>query len=94
MIVQGPKTDFPRGKLQARVGVHSQEISLSTICFVFLKRFVRLPVMGDSRSWMLVGTLGVRNGPATVGRMTDTRWRPFSRANLNAASSVSRLDRM
>jgi len=50
--------------------------------------------MGDSRSWMLVGTLGVRNGPATVGRTRETRWTPFSRANLNAASSVSRLDRM
>jgi heme/copper-type cytochrome/quinol oxidase subunit 3 len=35
-----------------------------------------------------MGTAGVRNGPATVGSTTETRWMPFSRANTNAASSA------
>jgi hypothetical protein len=52
------------------------------------------PVAGDRRSCTLVGTAGVRNGPATVGRTAETRWMPFSRANANAASSASRFDRM
>lgn len=39
------------------------------------------PVIGDKRTRMLTGTAGVRNGPATVGVITDIRWMPFSFAN-------------
>lgn len=53
-----------------------------------------LPVIGERRSWMLVGTFGVKNGPATVGSTSDARLMPFSLANPNAASSVISFDRM
>lgn len=46
------------------------------------------PVIGDKRTWMLEGTVGVRNGPATVGVIIETKSMPFSFANWNAASSV------
>ena len=48
---------------------------------------IKLPVIGDIRTLMLDGTAVVKNGPATVGVMIDTRSMPFSLANLNAASS-------
>ena len=46
------------------------------------------PVNGDKRTWILEGILEVRNGPATVAVITETRSIPFSMANLNADSSV------
>jgi len=52
------------------------------------------PVIGDNRTLMLDGTVEVRKGPATVVVITDTRLRPCSLANLNAASSVSSFDNM
>lgn len=42
---------------------------------------------------MLDGTLAVRNGPATVVVITETKSILFSFANLNAASSVRSLER-
>lgn len=41
---------------------------------------------------MLDGTLEVRNGPATVAVITETRSMLFSFANLNAACSVNSLE--
>lgn len=41
---------------------------------------------------MLDGTVEVRNGPAIVGAMTDTRSILFCFANSNAASSVRSFD--
>lgn len=54
--------------------------------------FIYIPVIGDSRTLTLDGTLVVKNGPATVVVMTDTRSMPFSLANLNAASSVASFE--
>lgn len=45
------------------------------------------PLIGDKRTWMLDGTVGVRNGPAIVGVIVETKSIPFSFANWNAASS-------
>lgn len=42
---------------------------------------------------MLDGTLEVRNGPATVVVITETRSILFSFANLNAVSSDRSLER-
>lgn len=39
------------------------------------------PVIGDKRTRMLDGTVGVRNGPATVGVIVETKSMPFSFAN-------------
>lgn len=41
---------------------------------------------------MLEGTLGVRNGPATVAVVTETRSMPLWFAYWNAASSVRSLE--
>lgn len=41
---------------------------------------------------MLNGTVEVRKGPVTVVVMIDTRCILFSFVNLNAASSVKRLE--
>jgi len=49
---------------------------------------IKSPVSEDSRTLTLEGTLAVKNGPATVLVITETRSIPFSVANLNAASSV------
>lgn len=50
------------------------------------------PVIGDNRTRILDGTSNVKNGPATVLVITETRSMPFSIANLNAASSVRRFE--
>lgn len=42
---------------------------------------------------MLEGTVELRNGPATVGEITDIISIPFAWANLKAASSVRIFDR-
>lgn len=52
-----------------------------------------LPVTGDKRTWRLEGTVGVKNEPATVGGIIETKSIPFSFANLKASSSVASFDR-
>lgn len=53
----------------------------------------KLPVIGERRTWRLEGTVGVINGPATVGGIIETNSIPFSFANLKASSSVDSFDR-
>lgn len=60
-------------------------------CRMAIKK-CKIPVSGDKRSRMLEGIVVVRNGPATVVVIMETRSMPLSYANWNAAFSVKSFE--